>query len=56
MAGARPAPNNINISVPVQNRMPDAKSRGLFHRDKNATPANPTRPPLLERLRERIAP
>ena len=56
MPGARPAPNNITVSVPVQNPMPTPKHRGLLNRDKNATPANPTRPPLMERLRERIAP
>jgi hypothetical protein len=40
----------VNVSVPVTNNAtPPRQSCGLFHR-RNATPQNPTRPPLLERL------
>jgi len=42
----------INVTVPVTNNTaPPRRSGGLFHRRKEpATPQNPTRPPLLERL------
>ena len=42
----------INVTVPITNNMaPSRRSGGLFHRRKEpATPQNPTRPPLMERL------
>jgi hypothetical protein len=43
----------INVTVPVtNNNTPPRHSGGLFHRQRTpATPQNPTRPSLLERLR-----
>ena len=44
----------VNVQVPVNNMMnPKAEHFSLFHRrnKQNATPQNPTRPSLMERLR-----
>jgi hypothetical protein len=50
-----PRAPTINVQVPVNNTMNPAKAErhSMFHRrnKQNATPQNPTRPPLMERLR-----
>ncbi len=41
----------VNVAVPVTNMPQPAKHhQGLFHRKPPATPQNPTKPPLLQRL------
>ena len=49
-----PRAPTVNVQVPVNNMMnPKAEHFSLFHRrnKQNATPQNPTRPSLMERLR-----
>jgi hypothetical protein len=48
--GLLQVPPVINVAVPVTNvPQPVTPRRGLFHR-RGATPQNPTRPPLIQRL------